>query len=241
MVPAGAIATDVLVRVGDDLVLAPIGDEKVLPENSGSMPLADVALDVGVVVATGAEAAVAFDAALDDWLVLTANALAGMASAFTRDRRRVRRRPRGVRPEDRRLPGAGPPARRLGRRGRRRAAVGPEGGVGARRGSRRGSRCWPPRRSRSRSRPLATRPTVRCTSTAATASCSSTTSSCTTAAVGRGRRSGCRRPRRIGVQQWRAAPRCAAEDVVAESATRCRPSDGLPDGCRPGGVPRGGP
>lgn len=80
MVPAGAVADDVLVRVGDDLVLVPIGTDKVVPENSGSLPLADVTLAGGRVLASGPAAHAAFEAAVDDWLTLTANALVGIAA-----------------------------------------------------------------------------------------------------------------------------------------------------------------
>ena len=79
LVPAGAIATDVIVRDGDSLLLVPVGDDRVLPENVGSMPLADVPVGDGTVLATGTAAAEAFEAALDEWLVLTAHALVGMA------------------------------------------------------------------------------------------------------------------------------------------------------------------
>ena len=83
MVPAGAVSDDVLVRVGDDLVLAAVDDSidgaVVIPENAGSMPLADLDVSGGRVVASGAVAAHAYQSALDDWLVLTASALVGMA------------------------------------------------------------------------------------------------------------------------------------------------------------------
>ena len=83
LVPAGAVATDVLVRHGDRLVAVPTGSDRVVPENVGSLPLADVPVPEDVVAAApvvvDAGAGVAVDAALDDWLVLTAAALAGMA------------------------------------------------------------------------------------------------------------------------------------------------------------------
>jgi len=81
LVPAGAVATDVLALVGDRLVAVPTGDDRVVPENAGSMPLADVPVGdgVGVTLVEGPEAARLLDAALDDWLVLTAAALAGIA------------------------------------------------------------------------------------------------------------------------------------------------------------------
>ena len=79
LVPAGAIATDALVRRGDELLLVPLGGDRVAPENVGAMPLADVQLSGGKVVARGAEAEAAVEAALDDWLVLMANALVGIS------------------------------------------------------------------------------------------------------------------------------------------------------------------
>lgn len=79
MVPAGAIATDVVVMIDGDLVLAPIGADRVVPENSGAMPLADVTVSDGEMLATGTDAAATFDAALDEWLALTAAALAAIA------------------------------------------------------------------------------------------------------------------------------------------------------------------
>jgi alkylation response protein AidB-like acyl-CoA dehydrogenase len=83
LVPAGAVATDVIVRDGDRLVALPIGDDRTRPENVGSQPLADVPADrsrlaAATVLAEGS-AAELVDRALDDWLVLTAGALAGMA------------------------------------------------------------------------------------------------------------------------------------------------------------------
>ncbi|MGO8873034.1 MAG: acyl-CoA dehydrogenase family protein [Acidimicrobiales bacterium] len=84
LVPAGAVATDVVVLHDGRLLAVPVGPDRVVPENAGSMPLADVSLSeetvaAGVVLADGPAAAAALDAALDDWLVLTASALAGIA------------------------------------------------------------------------------------------------------------------------------------------------------------------
>lgn len=84
LVPAGAIATDLLVFHNGALVVVPTGDDRIVPENVGSMPLADIplteaALAAGVTIGYGEEAAAAVDAALDEWLVLTANALVGIS------------------------------------------------------------------------------------------------------------------------------------------------------------------
>jgi len=78
-VPAGAIATDVVVMAGDDLVLVPIGDDRVVTDNTASMPLADIAVSGGELLSMGEAAQAAFDAAIDDWLALTAAALAAIA------------------------------------------------------------------------------------------------------------------------------------------------------------------
>lgn len=79
LVPAGAVATDALIYDGATLSLLPIGTDKVLPENLGSMPLADVPVAGAVALLDGPDAEAAFEAAIDDWLVLTAGALVGMA------------------------------------------------------------------------------------------------------------------------------------------------------------------
>jgi alkylation response protein AidB-like acyl-CoA dehydrogenase len=84
LVPAGAVATDVVVLHRGSLLVVPTADDRIVPQNSGSMPLADVplsetALAAAVTVASGRAALEALDAALDDWLVLTASALSGIA------------------------------------------------------------------------------------------------------------------------------------------------------------------
>jgi len=84
LVPAGAVATDVIVLHRGGLVVIPTGEDRVVPENFGSMPLADVplsdaALAAGTTLADERSAAGLMDAALDDWLVLTAAALVGIA------------------------------------------------------------------------------------------------------------------------------------------------------------------
>ena len=86
LVPAAAIADDVLVLDGDRLVLVPIGDaNRRAVDNLAGAPLADVSLsDAGVGLATGDAAVEAFEAAIDDWLTLTAAALVGMAASAHR-------------------------------------------------------------------------------------------------------------------------------------------------------------
>jgi alkylation response protein AidB-like acyl-CoA dehydrogenase len=78
LVPAGAVATDVLVVADGHLVVVPIGDDRVVPENVGSLPLADVPVAHTTRLAEGTGSDL-LDTALDDWLVLTASALVGMA------------------------------------------------------------------------------------------------------------------------------------------------------------------
>jgi len=80
MVPAGAVADDALVLVGDRLLLVPLEARRTPVANLGSMPLADLAIDGGVEVAHGPAAVAAFDATIDDWLTLTAAALVGVGA-----------------------------------------------------------------------------------------------------------------------------------------------------------------
>jgi alkylation response protein AidB-like acyl-CoA dehydrogenase len=88
LVPAGAVATDVITSHGDRLVSLPVGDGRTVPENVGSQPLADVPVDeaslAGATVLAERSGPELVDRALDDWLVLTAGALAGMAEEAVR-------------------------------------------------------------------------------------------------------------------------------------------------------------
>jgi len=79
LVPAGAVADEVIFFDGSRLLCAEIGDRGRAVSNIGSMPLGDVAINsVAVELVSGAEAGVLFERALDEWLVLTANALVGV-------------------------------------------------------------------------------------------------------------------------------------------------------------------
>lgn len=81
LVPAGAVADDAIVLAGDQLLLVPLVHARSPVENLGSMPVADVVLvDDAEVLASGPEVLVAFDAALDDFLHLTAAALVGIGA-----------------------------------------------------------------------------------------------------------------------------------------------------------------
>lgn len=81
LVPAAAIADDAIVLAGDRLLLVPLLHARTLVENLGSMPVADVALvDDAEVLASGPDVLGAFDAAVDDFLLLTAAALVGIGA-----------------------------------------------------------------------------------------------------------------------------------------------------------------
>jgi alkylation response protein AidB-like acyl-CoA dehydrogenase len=93
LVPAGAVADDALVLDGDRLLLVALEGARTTVENLGSMPVADVETAGGVELAAGAGAIAALDAALDDWLALTAAALVGcgaraleLAVAYAKER-----------------------------------------------------------------------------------------------------------------------------------------------------------
>ena len=79
IVPAGSVAEVVIALVGDDLVAVQTpGGSPQLP-NLGSMPIADVPVAGGTVIASGPAAARAHRQAVDQWKALTAVALMGLA------------------------------------------------------------------------------------------------------------------------------------------------------------------
>lgn len=81
LVPAGAIADAVVVRRGDDLLLVPTDGRASTVATLGSQPVADVDLATGDrVLASGSDAVAAYDLAIDEWRVLTAAALTGLAA-----------------------------------------------------------------------------------------------------------------------------------------------------------------
>ncbi|OHV24133.1 acyl-CoA dehydrogenase [Parafrankia soli] len=86
LVPAAAVADDTIVLDGERLLLVPLRDgTRRAVANLASAPLADVTLDADAVeLARGPAAVAAFEAALDDWLVLTAGGLVGVAAAAHR-------------------------------------------------------------------------------------------------------------------------------------------------------------
>lgn len=81
LVPAAAVADDAVVLAGDRLLLVPLAEARTPVENLGALPVADVAVgEAATVLAAGPAAADAFDAALDDFLCLTAAALVGIGA-----------------------------------------------------------------------------------------------------------------------------------------------------------------
>jgi alkylation response protein AidB-like acyl-CoA dehydrogenase len=81
LVPAAAVADDAIVLDGDQLLLVPLEGARLAVENLGSMPVADVTIPADAeVLASGPSAAGALDAAVDDFLFLTAAALVGVGA-----------------------------------------------------------------------------------------------------------------------------------------------------------------
>jgi len=83
LVPAGAVAHLVVALDGDDLVAVDAPPAGIAPDNHASAPVADRPLDVGdrLVLARGPAALEANAWAIDEWRVLTAAALTGLARA----------------------------------------------------------------------------------------------------------------------------------------------------------------
>jgi alkylation response protein AidB-like acyl-CoA dehydrogenase len=81
LVPGATIADDAIVLQGDRLLLVPLRGQCVPVQNIGSMPLGDVDLGGPVsLLADGSMALEAYERAVDEWLVLTAALLVGLAS-----------------------------------------------------------------------------------------------------------------------------------------------------------------
>jgi alkylation response protein AidB-like acyl-CoA dehydrogenase len=80
LVPAGAIADSAVVLVDDAVVLVPLADRVTPVENLGCQPLADVSDVTGEDLARGSDAVEQFATAIDEWRVLTAAALSGLAA-----------------------------------------------------------------------------------------------------------------------------------------------------------------
>lgn len=80
LVPAGAVANAVIALDDDRLILAKVPGDVRHVLNTGAMPLADIAIgDDAEVLASGADALTSYANALDEWRVLTAAALVGIA------------------------------------------------------------------------------------------------------------------------------------------------------------------
>lgn len=79
-VPAGAVADAVVVLHEGDLLLVDLAEARETFDNLGSLPLADVPVTAGRVLATGPAARQALEVAVDDWLRLTAAALVGLGA-----------------------------------------------------------------------------------------------------------------------------------------------------------------
>jgi alkylation response protein AidB-like acyl-CoA dehydrogenase len=74
------VADAAIVARDGELLLVELDDHRQRYENLGSSPLADVPVGGGRVLAGGATASAAFEAAVDDWLRLTAATLVGLAA-----------------------------------------------------------------------------------------------------------------------------------------------------------------
>lgn len=80
LVPGGAVADVAIALIGDRLVAVPIRN-RIIVENLGTLPLADVEIGAEAVSLTEGDVAVdVYSAGLDRWLALTAAALAGIGA-----------------------------------------------------------------------------------------------------------------------------------------------------------------
>jgi len=81
LVPAGAVADEVIFFQGNQLMCMKIVDRGRWISNFGSMPVADIPIDSGAVeLESGEQASRLFEAARDEWLVLMANSLVGIGT-----------------------------------------------------------------------------------------------------------------------------------------------------------------
>ncbi|MBO0852505.1 MAG: acyl-CoA/acyl-ACP dehydrogenase, partial [Nocardia sp.] len=81
LIPVGAIADDVLVRDGGDVLCLGFGTRPAKVDNIGRLPMAWIdpaAADRRTVIASGPEAIAEYLRALDEWRLLTASALVGL-------------------------------------------------------------------------------------------------------------------------------------------------------------------
>jgi alkylation response protein AidB-like acyl-CoA dehydrogenase len=80
LVPAGAVATDVIFFDQGRLLCMEITDQRRPVSNTGSIPLADIDCSSAVELQSGPRAEALFEEARDEWLVLMANALVGVGA-----------------------------------------------------------------------------------------------------------------------------------------------------------------
>src|SRR5205823_6584118 len=81
LVPAGAVADVAVVLDGERLLAVERAPDVRQVENAGALPLADLAVPAHAQeLAGGADAVAAYADAIDEWRVLTAAALAGVAA-----------------------------------------------------------------------------------------------------------------------------------------------------------------
>jgi alkylation response protein AidB-like acyl-CoA dehydrogenase len=80
MVPSGSVADTVVFIDGGRLWSSAIGRARTAVGNLGSLPVADLEVRDAVLLASDPEAATVFEQARDEWLVLMANALAGVGA-----------------------------------------------------------------------------------------------------------------------------------------------------------------
>jgi len=81
LVPAGAVAAAVIVWSGERLLLARGDPPMVATPNGAGLPVADRSLDGATVLGDGDSAAQAYAQAVDEWRLLMAAALVGLADA----------------------------------------------------------------------------------------------------------------------------------------------------------------
>jgi alkylation response protein AidB-like acyl-CoA dehydrogenase len=80
LVPAGAVAQQALVLQDDQLLLVSLQGTATPVTNLGCLPLADVVIGDAVLLGEGPEIVLLMAAAVDEWRVLTASALSGLAT-----------------------------------------------------------------------------------------------------------------------------------------------------------------
>lgn len=79
LVPAGAVAHDAIVFASERLLLVPLAGRATPVANIAALPLADVEVGEATVLCEGTAAVEAYEAAVDEWRVLAAAALVGLA------------------------------------------------------------------------------------------------------------------------------------------------------------------